>query len=295
MAEIKPYEPHLNVSIEWIVERENIRKRKEAGKPPPWTDNELIANARWCNVKRWDDKVSQWLANNFYQNVDSVSPELVAVGAAMARLINRPETLEQLCPNGYKGFKYDKFRRILSKMSTNKEQIFTGVYIINGAGANGRRKWELVLDNLAAMEEKIKRKDVDTNCMKVTHSNLMKFSGLGSFIAGQVVADLRQVVKGQWGDAMVWAPQGPGSTKGLNYVFNTRGQSMNEKRFLELLPIYMESVRKDPRVKKIHKDRGLEAHDYQNCLCETSKMARLLEGGRAKNRYKAQPAQKELF
>jgi len=282
-----PLQKNLDVSIYWIKERESIRRKKEAGKPAPWTKDQGMAQTRWCNVRRMDDKVSKWLLNNFYQNTKKMSPAAAAVAATMARVINRPETLERLCPEGFKNFKYKAFSRILREMKENGEQIFTGVYIVNGANAQGRSKWQLVLDNIQDMADKITDEEIDTTSMEKTHANLMKYPGLGSFIAGQVVADLRHIVKGTWADRNDWAPQGPGSARGLNFVFNTPGQKMNQARFQQRLAVYIKAVNKDPEVRKITKDRGLEAHDFQNCLCETSKMARLLKGGRAKNRYVA--------
>lgn len=291
-----PYAPHVEQAAYWIVERDKIRERREKGLPPPWTDDARMASTRWCNVRRMDDRVSKWLLNNYY--VEDLSAPQMAVGASMARLFNRPETLEKLCPNGFVGFDQKRFRKVLSGMADAGEQIFTGVYIINGANANGRRKWELVLDNLTVMHKELTSRkpkiELDCTSMENTHIGLMAFEGLGSFLAGQVVADMRHVVhpiKGQpefWQDRMVWAPQGPGSTKGLNYIFNTPNRAMRQPLFLELMKIYVSSVMKNKAVAAVAKDRQLEAHDWQNSLCEVSKFARVLDGGRSKNKYDAE-------
>jgi hypothetical protein len=288
-----PYPPHMEQAAFWIRERESIRQKKESGLPPPWTQDPMMAGTRWCNVRRMDDKVSRWLLDHFY--VKNLPPAQMAVGAALARLINRPETLIRLCPSGYQGFDNARFRKVLRAMKAAKEQIFTGVYIINGAQANGRDKWELVLDNLDGMRKALKDKDLDLSSMSAVHTKLMETKGLGSFLAGQVVADLRHVLpQGQWLDRNTWAPVGPGSTKGLNYVFNTPGERTTQARFNELLPIYVKAVNKMPGIAAIARERKLEAHDYQNTLCEISKWARLREGGRSKNKYQAKPPGEQL-
>ena len=56
-----------NRFLYWIKERESIRKKKEAGNPKPWTDDPILQNYRFCNVRRMDDTVSQWLLKNWYE------------------------------------------------------------------------------------------------------------------------------------------------------------------------------------------------------------------------------------
>lgn len=290
----KPHAPHLAQSIYWIKERESIRRKKESGAPPPWTKNPLMAETRWCNVRRMDDKVSRWLMDNYYRK-DMVVKQAV-LAATMARLINRPETLIKLCPKGFGRFDHGRFSSILAGMRDNKEQVFTGVYIINGANANGRSKAQLVMDNLQDMSDQLVPADINVYSMQETHTGLMRFQGLGSFIAGQVVADLRHVLNGRgfWEDRMDWAPQGPGSSRGLNYVFNTPDARMNQEQFLVRLKIYRDAVMRNAAVRAVAEDRGLEMHDFQNCLCETSKWARLQTGGRSKNKYAAAPLNEQL-
>lgn len=280
---------HLKQAAYWIKEREAIRRKKESGKPPPWTDNPLMAGTRWCCVRRMDDKVSRWLMENYYRKDMAIKQAVLA--ATMARLINRPETLIKLCPKGFGRFNQTHFSTILANMRSSGEQIFTGVYIINGANANGRSKAQLVMDNLQDMSDKLRPEDINVYSMQETHRNLMRFQGLGSFIAGQVVADLRHVLNGRgyWEDHMDWAPQGPGSSRGLNYVFDTPGFRMNQESFLARMTVYRDAVLKDPGVRAVAEDRGLEAHDWQNTLCEVGKWARLQQGGRSKNRYSAKP------
>lgn len=286
MSQFAIHKPHYDQIVYWIIERENIRRKKETGQPAPWTKDARMANTRWCNVRRMDDKVSRWLLENFYTNRRLVPSEM-AVGASLARLINRPETLELLCRDGYEGFHYKNFYAALANMAKSGQQIFTGVYIINGAGANGRKKWQLVIDNLRDMWNSISDEEIDTTSMENTHRNLMQYAGLGSFIAGQVVADLRHVVKGTWADKDAWAPQGPGSTRGLAYALNVRPKEITKRAWPEAFNVYSNALRNDRRLAKIFADRKLEAHDLQNTLCEGSKWARVLEGGRSKNRYKA--------
>src|SRR3990167_5591431 len=39
----------------FVRERETIRERRAAGTPPPWTDDPVLREYRFCNVRRADD------------------------------------------------------------------------------------------------------------------------------------------------------------------------------------------------------------------------------------------------
>ena len=42
----------------FIKEREQIRLARQVGLPAPWTDDEILTNYRFCNIRRMDDIVS---------------------------------------------------------------------------------------------------------------------------------------------------------------------------------------------------------------------------------------------
>src|SRR2546423_1636561 len=47
--------------IDWISERTAIHTKKEAGHPPPWTDDPVLREWSFCNVRREDDRVTRWI------------------------------------------------------------------------------------------------------------------------------------------------------------------------------------------------------------------------------------------
>ncbi len=285
----------------WITEREAMRKRKEKadliGKTlPAYSSDPIMAGTRWCNVRRMDDKVSRWLINNWYPNpfeaAEMPYQQLVAAGLA-ARMINKPETLSHITGGKrFSAWSYKQFHKRMYEIKAAGEPVFTNAYIINGA--SGGPKIEQVLN---AIERCYRTKPfhyLDTTSMQRTAKNLHSLPGVGSFIAGQVVADLRWVVaEGLWADRMQWAPPGPGSSKGMKYLLGIaspaemagRGQDMRESQFLRYLPTLVRLASKHPKVSKVFKDRRLEAHDIQNTLCELSKYVRVKNGGHAKNTY----------
>jgi hypothetical protein len=117
------------------------------------------------------------------------------------------------------------------------------------------------------------------------HKTLMRQNGLGSFMAAQVVADLKYTM--QWNSAPDWftfAASGPGSRRGLNRVMEyPTKQSWPEKLWKDKLLVLLaevEAKRSKAKLPEIH------AQDLQNCLCEFDKYERVRLGeGTPKSRY----------
>jgi len=111
--------------------------------------------------------------------------------------------------------------------------------------------------------------------LEIYHALLMHYDGLGSFIAAQVIGDLKYI-SGPLRDTDDWnafAASGPGSKRGLNRVLgrapDTPWREMDWRMVLEELA-------DKASIKKFK----LHNQDLQNCLCEFDKYerARLGEG-----------------
>lgn len=286
----------------WITEREAVRSKKAAGKTPPWTKDPVIAGNRFCNVRRMDDKVSIWMLENWFKPGNYVEVRTALIAALLARMINKPDTLTRLT-NGkpFTKWDYPTFYRVMYDIKNEGLAVFTHAYIINGA--SGGPKIDQVL---GAIQECVTACDpraskfVVPSSMQETAKNLERLRGVGSFISGQVVADLRWVLgdvdHGWWADRMTWAPPGPGSSRGMKYLLGIaspadmcgRGKDLSEKQFLPALRDLVDLAQRHPKVKVVFSDRGLEAHDIQNTLCELGKFIRVKYGeGRAKNSFDA--------
>lgn len=263
----------------WINEREAIRLKKEDGKPKPWTSNPILSAYRFCNVRRMDDKVSQWLYQNWYGPNYNHRNMVAAVG--LARFINKPETLELI------GFPIrrqpERIKQIVRKAQAEGLTVFNSAYMVRGN--DGQDKIESVVDYYV---EAIRKIPVDTSSMEETHARLLGCYGMGSFMAGQIVADLRWAMgaSNSWKDREDWAPLGPGSKRGMNRVLGfPKDTPMNQKAFLERLTGLRYYVIERNLVPVSIYSR-MEAHDWQNCLCEFDKYERVLHGeGRPKSRY----------
>jgi hypothetical protein len=87
----------LTLAVEmadWIMERERVRMRHDMGEPKPWSEDRIMRTTRFTNVRREDDRVTKWVAENWrdeFWNNPNLVPALV-----IARMVNRPETLERI-------------------------------------------------------------------------------------------------------------------------------------------------------------------------------------------------------
>lgn len=261
----------------WIQEREKVRQLKEAGAPKPWTDDEVLQRYRFCNVRRMDDKVSRWLFENWYQpNFDHRN---MLLACALARFINLPASLEVIgFPTQWRP---DEIKSKLRKYRDQGNQVFNGAYMVRGN--DGMDKIECVVDYYVQPLFSL-RDSVNTDSMEETWKTILPSYGMGSFMAGQIVADLRWALEGRWKDAKTWAPMGPGSKRGMNRLLEKPlNAPMTQAEFESDLKQMMAVLRQAlPRTLA----KRLEAIDYQNCLCELDKYERtLFEGRRPKSRY----------
>lgn len=282
----------------WITERELIRLKKESGQPPPWTDDDILRTYRFCNVRRMDDRVSKWLLDNWY-SPEHNHPNTV-VACVLARQVNTPATLRDI---GFP-FRWDpeRVQKVIEDRMATGEKAYSAAYMITANyGPKGRAKETKGYQTAFRVCRPFvdDPPQIDRSSMERTWRTLLDYPGMSFFMAGQVVADLRHALIGTWADRNDWAPVGPGSARGLARLIYRRDEWENVARdytsssaakdgtgawlddFGEHVLGGVRSRLPGPIV------RRMEAHDYQNCLCEFDKYERVLHGeGRPKQLYR---------
>lgn len=220
-------------------ERERIRLKRLAGDPPPWTDDKIFQEWRFCNVNREDDRTTV----AFRDTVRSKVSGLQAVKATMIwRWFNRIETGALLTDLLLNGWNTEEARRRL----TGVRPIVTGAYMIKTK--DGLDKLEGLLwaiDNaIPRLPEMMESWDgsLQSACESIT-----KLPFQGPFLAYEIVTDLRHTdILQDAPDIMTWANVGPGATRGLNYVvkgsryYFERGSKEDQKTMNELMQRLLE-------------------------------------------------------
>lgn len=266
--------------IYWINERESIRLLKEQGSPAPWSNNPIMQSVYFCNVNREDDKVTKWILSNWKYKK---APELFTFAIIVARIFNLPSTLERLCQPVDTAEDWLAYAEsMLSEMSLDGETIWNGAYIVS---TNGQKIDKATYCINLFKEVAEWHLDVVDNCKTLAeaHVALMEVRGLASFMAGQVVADLKCSEGHPLQNAPDWnsfSAPGPGSLRGLNWFFEETVTAKNYhckmQEAYDILDMELPESILDI----------LSMQNLQNCFCEYDKFMRVTEGtGRSKRKY----------
>lgn len=282
MSAVNPIEDNVARLVSFIVERESIRVKKLRGDAWPWTDDPILREYRFCNVRREDDAVTRWIAQ-YWREPFKGSTDLWFM-MVTARLFNEPQTLDFIQLNNRKDMDLAQLRRLLKQRQKTGVRIFNPAYMITTAG----RKQDKIdyifelLQELWSQRERLRPKPGDT--LNSYHMLLGQFQGLGSFLTAQVVADLKYVepLKSA-SDWHTFAASGPGSRRGMNRVLGRPVHALwSEDDWRQKLNKLQVATSVPLRRAKIE----LHAQDLQNCLCEFDKYERARLGeGKPKQRY----------
>lgn len=273
----------------WVGERERIRALREHERAGPWTQDSILSEYRFCNVRRRDDRVSRWVIKNILHRYRA-SPQLWLL-PAIARYVNWPPALQRLIdgnafPSGAVSVPEYLTRAAEILDAPSGEKTWTGAYMIR-AESNKRAEWydwgkgryvmKIVIerelwDNRADFREFFKR---EIRTVQYAHALLSGRYGWGSFMAGQVVADWTYTpLLEDARDLYTWAPLGPGSTRGLNRLY---GRPIDYRLKQEDAIPEMRAAR-DAIVSDFPDLSDVTLHDVQNCLCEVDKYLRTKNG-----------------
>lgn len=264
--------------VAFIKEREAIRTKKEMGCPRPWTSDPILDTYRFCNVHREDDRVTREL-----RAIIHPTPLDAWFAWVVARLFNKTSTLKQIRMY-ISPFSPEKMRRTLKQIRL-EDTIFNPAYIVSTNGVSMDKVDYLIERVLTPMWRDRRRLRPDwRDTLETYHLRLMGYDGMGSFLAAQVVADLKYIepLKSA-ADWQTFAASGPGSRRGLNRVMGAAPEAAWRRGAWEDALIGLAECVKAPLA-----EAGIALHnqDLQNCLCELDKYRRCVEGGRAKQIYK---------
>jgi len=204
----------------------------------------------------------------------------------LSRFLNWPPTI---CELGYLD-SHNPYRiiRVLSERTARHEQVWSGAYIITTHGLPMSKAVYLAENVLGGVSSRLEwlrgacRGYGQPLLLSHAHKALMQFEGLGSFLAAQVVADLKNTKGHPLQHASDWwsfvAP-GPGSLRGLEWFHGQRTGQGFMWDFMECRD-YVDEHLNHQLVPKFCNQ------DLQNCLCEFDKYMRVRTGsGRSKRNY----------
>jgi hypothetical protein len=251
-----------------------------------WTTDPILQTYRFCNVYRENDTVTRWIADH-WRGPHSTDPDLW-FAMVVARFVNWPDTLDEI---GYPvPWNRGNFLGVMDKRKTEGLKRWTGAYLIRAesprtGGDKARYQADSVFGPMWEKREQLRPKAGDT--LNSCHMLLGQWHGLGSFMAAQVVADLKYVEPLQGAsDWWTFAASGPGSRRGLNRVLGVpKDNPWREDEWR------MENERLREWFNHEWDHEQLHGQDMQNVLCEWDKHERVRLGeGRPRAKYHSRAA-----
>jgi len=290
MTEFIPAE--LDRYCYWQTERESIRIKKESAVlSPPWTDDPILQEFKFCQVFREDDRTTRWFRTHIREPMRNEEDVLMAT--IIFRWFNLIETGRTLID-------YDLLRKWNRKKAiyeiTKQPKWITGAYIIKTP--NGMDKvtgvaecvshiWKARESILSRLHENLAKGE---SSLEATWLILRDYPYMGPFMAYEVVTDLRHTyLLENANDIMTWANAGPGAMRGLNRL---TGRPLDYSRKSHPWCKEMQDLFKE--VKKVlapsiifRNGANYEMREIEGGLCEFDKYSRIYKGeGRTRSVYK---------
>jgi hypothetical protein len=188
-------QPPPEILLYWIRERNKIYELKTQGFPKPWTSDPVFRSTYFCNVRREDDRVTKWLRNRWGQYVMEDNYELAMI---LARFVNWPDTLEEV------GFPFtlnlNWIEEVMNRRMEGGYKTWGNAYVITTHGLPMGKVAYLTRNVLEGARQGYRKVLMATRGPALGASNprlsnafdaLTQLEGLGSFLAAQVVADLK--------------------------------------------------------------------------------------------------------
>ncbi len=216
----------------YMIERENIRRRKEAGEPGTWTDDPMLREYSFTNVRRSDDRTTRTLMAQFYgPNVPGALPGDVLFNCCVARFFGLAEIVLHL---GWQTA-WDAEAAIARVHERQREgkQVFTSAYVITNNGESGDKVefvCRKVLTRLWNARHRLAEMPMEPDkgwCYLV--GQLRTFPALGGtgFMAKEVAQDFILAMGWKPRDLNTFTPVGKGARRGLNRL---HGRSTTRSR-----------------------------------------------------------------
>lgn len=315
---IREAKPKLNtVAVkhfyDFVTERYKIHIRKDFLKQKaPWTNNPILLQYKFCNIRREHDRQSQYLIKNISTN-PCLSLEDKIVNSFYFRAWNNWDTMKDL------GGPWPAKHLYSSKMKEQVRPIYQQL-----AAEDPDRKWWSSAYNQGGTKqawrypdpnEKINKEDdiplrvfhigpwlkehntieklLNASDQKVAFEAIKEIQGFADFLAYQIFVDLTYITEFPFSENE-FVVAGPGCRKGLNKLFDDYdGLTLEEALFWLADNI-------DEIFNEVHppfwagrlfvdlpqEDRFFSVMCLENCMCEFCKYIRTIEGnGRPRVKY----------
>ena len=274
----------------FMKEREQIRLNREAGKPWPWTDDPILQEYKFTNVKRAHDRTTRWFWSVLDEHKDD-PPAHLLFNCAVFRYFGTIEFSKRIgWIGGWDENQKNIIKNTAKDMLSKKQKVFTGAYVITNQGIKAPKQEVVVdifLEGLFFRLKALTKIAHETSRWELVAKEMMEIQGFGGtgFMTKEVLQDAMHTrVLSDCTDRNTWCPVGPGARRGLNRVLrrDVKAPLSKDEGLYHMKGIFEERDGYWPTnwVK-------LELHDIQFQLCEFDKYERVRLGqGRPRSKYR---------
>lgn len=263
-----------------MVAREQARKNREVIKLPQyaWTDDPVIRRFRFCNINREHDAVTRWIDVHVRRPLFHHPKADLVLNLFLARVFNHPPSLQALGLVEFGRGALEAACIRMAKYQASGAKLMRGAYMM---GAHGpKNKGVNVVDYYFRIAGKLLDHYTTFNqaeCLSTVAGILRQCEGIGSFVANQVVTDLRYTPQFELApDWETFITAGPGTRRGLNHIHGrpVRQAVPEEQATTEVLELRDMLVRVDQIRWQGIADCLHDPNNVSNSLCEFDKYVR---------------------
>ena len=298
---------NIDAFFSFVEEREQIRLRKEADLPYPWTEDKILQDFKFTNVHRHHDRTSRELRERFYNDHYNGDKKSILMNAAFFRYFGTYEFASVVGWTDYDDMNDDHWEEVKWEAAdrlANKERVFTGAYVITNQGISAPKQ-EVVVDYFLKALHKAAPKLIaiakETDSWEDVATEMRTIQGFGGsgFMTKEILLDTTYT--GFWTDTLNdpkdgnfsfpidwwdWTPIGPGARRGAARVAGDEdAKPLKEQAAFDAI---MELYTMQGQFINASVVGELCPHDIQFQLCEFDKYERVRLGqGRPRSRYQA--------
>jgi hypothetical protein len=283
----------------FACERQNIFWKKINGGAPPWTDDPILQEYKFCNSYKVNDRVSQYLLKNVIYNDKKYSNEDIIFRIILFKMFNKESTWELLESKfgdiTLNTFDVKEYSKVLENAISNGIKIYNDAYISCANKAYGYdRKHDnhLMLIYNMFFVDKVHLKILKAKDMEEAFNILKNYPLIGNFMAYQLITDINYSDVVDFSETS-FTVVGPGSERGIKKCFlNIDGYTYED--IIKYMYHHQEEEfkRLGLSFKKIG-NRSLQYIDCQNIFCEVDKYLRQKDPTLLSNRKKIKKKYKQ--
>ena len=301
---MKKREKIYNLYWYFAAERQNIFFKKLKGEEPPWTDDLILQEYKFCNSYRASDRVSQYLIKNVIYNGKEYSDEDMIFRIILFKIFNKESTweifMEKLGDVTLSNFSFDRYCGILEEAKNRGEIIYTDAYMscANKAfGFDKKHENHIALLEKMFLKDRMQDKIISAKTMEEAFNIIRNYELIGNFMAYQLITDINYSEVTNFSERE-FTIAGPGSERGIAKCF-TDLEGMTKEDIIKWMCDHQEEEFKRLGIDfKTLGGRPLQYIDCQNLFCELDKYCRQavpeLKSNRTKIKKKYEPKKDKI-